>query len=55
MENRKEYISPVAELIQLTTSNTILSLSYESDDQLQDNDQLVRRSRGEWGNIWSAK
>ena len=48
---KKEYISPVAEIVEVGTLN-MLALSKESDEQIDDEDQMSKEYRGDWENIW---
>ena len=51
MKYRKEYISPVAEIVEVGTFN-MLALSKESDEQIDDEEQMSNEFRGDWNNIW---
>ena len=51
MKYRKEYISPVVELVELATLS-MLALSQESNDQIDDEEQMSNEFRGDWSNIW---
>ena len=57
MENiimeKKEYISPVAEIVEVGTLN-MLALSKESGEQMDDEDQMSKEYRGDWENIWQG-
>ena len=48
---KKEYISPVAEIVEVGTLN-MLALSKESGEQMDDEDQMSNEFRGDWNNIW---
>lgn len=48
---KKEYISPVAEIVEVGTLN-MLALSKESGEQMDDEDQMSNEHRGDWENIW---
>ena len=48
---KKEYISPVAEIVEVGTLN-MLALSKESGEQMDDEDQMSKEYRGDWENIW---
>ena len=48
---KKEYISPVAEIVEVGTLN-MLALSKESGEQMDDEDQMSKEFRGDWENIW---
>ena len=48
---KKEYISPVAEIVEVGTLN-MLALSKESDEQIDDTEQMSNEFRGDWENIW---
>ena len=48
---KKEYISPFAEIVEIGTLNMI-ALSKESDEQIDDTEQWSGESRGDWENIW---
>lgn len=48
---KKEYISPVAEIVEVGTLN-MLALSKESGEQVSDEDQMSKEYRGDWENIW---
>lgn len=48
---KKEYISPVAEIVEVGTLN-MLALSKESGEQMDDEDQMSNEFRGDWENIW---
>lgn len=50
---KKEYISPVAEIIEVGTLS-VLALSTESDEQIDDEEQWTGESRGDWENIWQG-
>ena len=53
MKYRKEYISPVAEIVEVGTLN-MLALSKESGEQMDDEDQMSKEYRGDWENIWQG-
>ena len=48
---KKEYISPVAEIVEVGTLN-MLALSKESGEQMVDEEQMSNEHRGDWENIW---
>ena len=48
---KKEYISPVAEIVEVGTLN-MLALSKESVEQIDDTEQMSNEFRGDWSNIW---
>lgn len=48
---KKEYISPVAEIVEVGTLN-MLALSKESGEQMDDEEQMSNGYRGDWDNIW---
>ena len=48
---KKEYISPVAEIVEVGTLN-MLALSKESGEQMDDTEQMSNEFRGDWSNIW---
>ena len=48
---KKEYISPVAEIVEVGTLN-MLALSKESGEQMDDEEQMSKEYRGDWENIW---
>lgn len=48
---KKEYISPVAEIVEVGTLN-MLALSKESGEQMDDEEQMSNEHRGDWENIW---
>ena len=48
---KKEYISPVAEFVEVGTLS-MLALSKESDEQIDDTEQMSNEFRGDWENIW---
>lgn len=48
---KKVYISPVAEIVEVGTLS-VLALSTESDEQIDDSEQWTGESRGDWNNIW---
>lgn len=49
---KKEYISPVAEIVEVGTLN-MLALS-KSAEQVDDTEQWTGESRGDWENIWEG-
>ena len=51
MKYRKEYISPDAEIVEVGTLHMI-ALSQESNDQIDDEEQMSNEYRGDWNNIW---
>ena len=48
---KREYISPVAEIVEVGTLN-MLALSKEPDEQIDDTEQMSNEFRGDWSNIW---
>ena len=50
---KKEYISPVAEIVEVGTLN-MLALSKESVEQIDDTEQMSNEFRGDWENIWEG-
>ena len=50
---KKVYISPVAEIVEVGTLSMI-ALSTESDEQIDDEEQWSGESRGDWENIWQG-
>lgn len=50
---KREYISPVAEIVELGTFNIMEMLS-KSDEQTDDKEQMSNEYRGDsdWSNIW---
>ncbi len=48
---KKEYISPFAEIVEIGTLNMI-ALSKESGEQIDDEEQMSNEFRGDWNNIW---
>ena len=48
---KKEYISPVAEIVEVGTLN-MLALSKESGEQMDDEEQMSKEYRGDWENLW---
>lgn len=50
---KKVYISPVAEIVEVGTLS-VLALSTESDEQIDDSEQWTGESRGDWENIWQG-
>lgn len=50
---KKEYISPVAEIVEVGTLN-MLALSKEPDEQIDDEEQMSNEFRGDWSNIWDG-
>ena len=50
---KKEYISPVAELVEVGTLN-MLALSKEDVVQIDDTEQMSNEHRGDWENIWDG-
>ena len=53
MKYRKEYISPVAEIVEVGTLN-MLALSKEELVQIDDTEQMSNEFRGDWSNIWEG-
>ena len=54
MTEKKEYISPVSEILEIGTMN-VLALSKEDDVQIDSDDQMGKendRIGGDWENIW---
>ena len=50
---KKEYISPVAEIVEVGTLN-MLALSKEELVQIDDTEQMSNEFRGDWSNIWEG-
>ena len=50
---KKEYISPVAEIVEVGTLN-MLALSKEDAEQIDDTEQMSNEFRGDWENIWQG-
>ena len=50
---KKEYISPVAEIVEVGTLS-VLALSTEDAEQIDDTEQWTGESRGDWENIWQG-
>ena len=50
---KKEYISPVAEIVEVGTLN-MLALSKEDAVQIDDTEQMSNEFRGDWSNIWEG-
>ncbi len=50
---KKEYISPVAEIVEVGTLN-MLALSKEPEVQIDDEEQMSNEFRGDWSNIWEG-
>jgi hypothetical protein len=50
---KKVYISPVAEIVEVGTLS-VLALSTESDEQIDDSEQWTGEARGDWDNIWQG-
>ena len=50
---KKEYISPVAEIVEVGTLN-MLALSKEDVEQIDDTEQMSNEFRGDWENIWDG-
>ena len=48
---KKVYISPVAEIVEVGTLS-VLALSTEEAEQIDDTEQWTGESRGDWENIW---
>ena len=48
---KKEYISPVAEILEIGALS-VLALSKTDDEQVDDDGQLAPEHRGDWENIW---
>ena len=53
MKYGKEYISPVAEIVEVGTLN-MLALSKEDAVQIDDTEQMSNEFRGDWSNIWEG-
>lgn len=49
---KKEYISPVAEIVEVGTLN-MLALSKDVE-QIDDTEQMSNEFRGDWENIWDG-
>ena len=50
---KKEYISPVAEIVEVGTLN-MLALSKDSGEQIDDEEQMSNEFRGDWSTIWDG-
>ena len=50
---KREYISPVAEIVEVGTLS-MLALSREDAEQIDDTEQWSGESRGDWENIWQG-
>ena len=50
---KKEYISPFAEIVEVGTLN-MLALSKEDVEQIDDTEQMSNEFRGDWENIWDG-
>ncbi len=50
---KKEYISPFAEIVEIGTLNMI-ALSKEDGEQIDDEEQMSNEFRGDWDNIWQG-
>lgn len=52
---KKKYISPVSEIVEIGTLH-LLALSKESDEQIDDEEQMSNEYRGggDWENIWDG-
>ena len=50
---KKEYISPVAEIVEVGTLN-MLALSKEELVQIDDTEQMSDEFRGDWSTIWEG-
>lgn len=53
---KKEYISPVSEILEIGTLN-VLALSKEDVEQIDSDDQMSKendRIGGDWENIWEG-
>ena len=50
---KREYISPVAEIVEVGTLN-MLALSKEELVQIDDTEQMSDEFRGDWSNIWDG-
>ena len=48
---KKEYISPIAEIVEIGTLN-MLALSKDEVVQIDDTEQMSNEFRGDWENIW---
>ena len=56
--NKKEYMIPTCEVVEMETSVSILSgstpkVDVELGDDLENGTTDTNRHRGEWGNLWS--
>lgn len=50
---KKEYIAPVCEVIELETISMLAgSIKKEFEDEEGDIELQTNRHRGEWGNLW---
>ena len=50
---KKVYISPVAEIVEVGTLS-VIALSTENDEQIDDTEHWTGESRGDWDNIWQG-
>ena len=50
---KKVYISPVAEIVEVGTLN-MLALSKVDTVQIDDTEQWTGESRGDWSDIWNG-
>ena len=50
---KKEYISPVSEILEIGTLN-VLALSKEDEVQMDSDDQMSKEHRSDWENIWEG-
>ena len=50
---KKEYISPVSEILEIGTLN-VLALSKEELEQIDSDYQGSQEYRGDWENIWEG-
>ena len=50
---KKEYIAPACEVIEMETNVSMMALSFEEGEEWGDGEtQDANRHRGEWGNLW---
>ena len=51
---KKEYMIPTCEVVELETTVMMLSLSLEEGEEWEEGGTYeTNRHRGEWGNLWS--
>ena len=52
---RKEYISPSVEVVDVTSENGVICASFEISDEEINTGGRTRRRRGSWGNLWDEE